>query len=407
MDAGWAGIEYARVVTGLDVPAVCEIRRALRLVGKAGDVVGREYDPTATRYRVLSGDAFERRLQRMVVQTRDDLVPGTCPPEVQQPLDDLPFRLVVGPSWVGIRVSHALGDGWSCLTLLGHVLEQACRPETLEPAWEVLSPSRQNWLSVAALLRRPRAVLGAVRHRNRYRGGTYEPAAARTAQHSPTTLVEVSPPDYLAELARRRDLHHPGASVVALVLSDLRRALVTHGLPPEPGVEMLFETRRGSRRTRRAFGNWAAGITLHPRDDLDPRSITDELRGVRDSGLPYIAAAVSRLRARRSPQEGRQVLSPGEHPHLTLSYIHRHGPLSILPWAPGADHGVGFWGHPNGLGTLSISAHEVGGRLTLSVAFYDHVWSADAMRAAVTSALDVTAPEDPRLSRATPQEATS
>lgn len=404
MDVGWVGIEYARVVNGLEVPEVTEVRRALSVLGRAGDVVGREYDPSAARYRVLTGRAFEQRLSRMVVVAADDLVPDVCPPEAQKPLEDLPFRIVLGSSWVGIRVSHALGDGWSCLTLLAHVLEQARSTDVLTPPWRVLGPASQNVLSAAALARRPRVVLRAVRLRERYRGGAYEPAAARTTQHHPTTLVRVSPPGHLDELGRQRDLFHPGASVVAVVLRDLRAALTTHLAPPEPGVEMLFETRRGSRRTRRAFGNWAAGITIHPEDDLDPTSITDTLRAARDSGLPYIAAAVSRLRARRSPHEGRRVRSPSGRPHLTLSYIHRHGPLSQLPWAPGAEHGVSFWGHPNGLGTLSVSAHEVGGRLALSVAFYEHVWPREAVAAALADALDLRSPE---LSRHTPQEATS
>lgn len=252
-------------------------------------------------------------------------------------------------------------------------------------------------------MRRPGAVLTAARHRRAFSGGVYEPSELRTSHHRSSTVVHTSAPGFVPALGRERDALWPGASLAGVVLVRVRAALGRHLTTPEPGVEMLFDVRRDSASTRRAFGNWAAGITVRPEDDDDPVSVTSEIRRIRESGVPHVAAAASRLRARNARTGGRQVLTPGDRPHLTLSYLNRHGPLARLPWDPASTPVVGLAAVPNGLGSVSVSAHETGDRLSLSLCFYDHVWSRDAVAAAVAEALDPT-PAGP--CPATRQEAT-
>lgn len=390
-DAGWTGIEYVYLLRGVRLPTADRLRHAAGLLHEDGGVLDRHYDQVGGRLRPVLPDELPGRLDDLV---RTSAVAGadvaSAVALTGSSLGALPLRVVLGPDWVGFRFTHAFADGWSALHLMSHLLRQAETAERLPVPWRTLSWAQQQRVSVVGLARHPVTLLTAARRRAEFRGGDYAPAPEGEAK-PPTREVLVSDEDYRDRLAAYRTRNHPGASLAAVLLDRLRTSLAESGRPPEPGVEVLFDVRRELGDDDAAFGNFIAPITVRPVDDDDPISVTDCLRRTQTSALPLVAAVGGRLRAnpfgRRDAEPQRMVRVPTAQPRLSVSYLSRHSPLGLLPWADGETPWLGAITTPNGEGSIGVTAHEIGGGLSLSLSWYDGHVDGDLVRAAARSAL--------------------
>lgn len=383
-DRCWAGVEFTRVHVGLDMPAPEQVRRALRTLATLSPEIGRWTTMAPPSWARLSADEMSDWLERVLRVSDERGASAARAIEVNDdPLGELPFRLVIGPDWLSLHQSHAIGDGQSVLMFLGQLLTQARSTEILPLRWTTVPARRRNRLIAHAVLRHLRSMPYVLGHRGELAGGTYEPAALRADSLDHVAMPFVSEPGFTTRLRTVRDEHFPQASVVGLTTVALRAALDQAIAPMRPGFECLYNTRSQADGTGAAWGNWSTGVYLRPADDLSPEDVTAAMRRARDLGLPSYAAAAQRLRGRRASGDSVQVVAPDGAPRLTMSYIREEVTTQTIPGVRVGEYVVSSRTRPNGLDSITSQAIEAAGRVALNMAFFPQVWSVDAVTRAV------------------------
>lgn len=374
-NAAWCGLESRRAFLGLGLPPADSIRRAVHDLLTEPSPASVYLDTASRRQRVLTPEECREWSTEMV---QDVVDPGGGVPDmlsgVGSSLGHYPFMMVVGPDRLGLRMSHAVADGRSCLMLLAHLLEVARGRNAADVPWTVVGPARRDLVTALLLARRPDSVAKAWQRRHELGGGTYEVAEETVGHRGFETVHRASDSSFLPRLREQRDLLWPGASLASVVLCGLRSSLRAHGLAPQPGVETVFDVRRDFPGGATAFGNWSAGVFIRPDDDHSPTSVTHAFVATRQMGYPVVAAAASRRRGRHTGSGTRMVVRPTGRPRLALSYLNAHGPVASLPWAAGGPRALAVSAPPNGLETISIAGQEIGDVLNLSLSVYEGSW---------------------------------
>jgi hypothetical protein len=381
-DIAWRDIESCRVMVGIDVPSLGALRAAVSTIARQHPKLGLALDQQHGRHTSLTEPERVEWPSRLVRQGPQYLSePAAGFDHDGGPLGTAPLRLTVGDNWCSLRMAHAFGDGWSSLTVLGHLLAQATSTTPLPVPWRQLRPTTRDLVLAGWLARRPGAVASALRNRRSLRGGAYEPEDRRVSQMQHTTLFRVSPPAFTQTLRHLRDSRWPEASLASMVLVGVREEVGRQLPDPVPGTEVVFDTRGASPATERAFGNYAAGVFVRPTDDLDPAEVAQAMTRARDRGLPIVASAATRRRS-RAPYAGRQVAAPTGRPRFAFSFQHGRGPASRLPWRDG-ERALALSSTPNGSDTITVSCQEVEDQLHLSLSFYDCSWPSAVVGAAI------------------------
>lgn len=380
MDQAWCGVWYVRAFLDIDMPSPECFRRAVRGLAVESPAFGRWTTATPPRWRPVGEHELDAWLDRAVrVSAEPDVDDQRAFAVNADPLVDMPFRFVIGPNWISARVTHAIGDGYTINSLIGHLLRRAAADD---PApWSYLSGGRRDRVIVRDVLAKLGTVPSAFRHRRELAGGTYEPASARAAAMRDLSLGLVSDAGFPALLREIRDELYPDASAAAVAMVGLRAAFATTLPEPRAGFECLFNTR--SAKSATAWGNWSVGVYIHPHDDYSPEATSQEMIKVRDAGLPQIASASMRVRARRSSGNNVQVVAPEGVPRLTLSYTQEHATTNMIPGLRTGRSMVATLTTPNGVDTITVQAVELADRLSVSVSFYPEVWPREAVEGAV------------------------
>lgn len=382
-DAGWHGIESVRMFLDIEVPPFARVRHAMRQLSAETGIVC-WYDRSRPLVKDVQPEDVEGWLDRVLVETSQPVQDVELAVAMQAaPLDDLPIRIMVGPTWVTIRQSHAVGDGWSSINLIAQVLRQASSDRPLDLPWTSLRPGRRALVAARVLSRHPGTVLRAVARRKQLRGGHYELASQETAGLHPTVLYRRSPRGFSDALRTLRDEHFAGSSVAAMTLVGLRTALATELPAPRPGVECVFDNRREARASRNAFGNWSAGVYLTSSDDTSPVAVSQSMATARRTALPVVSSAAARARAMRGISAARTVAVSVGAPRLTLSFTQGHGPLGSFPGIDDLTSTVALATTPNGPESITLTAADLRGTLHLSVSYYPQVWDRGSVGRAV------------------------
>lgn len=392
LDRAWSGVGFVRAVTGIDAPAPEYVRDALLDLAVLAPELGRWTRDLPPRWRSIGSGELPAWLQRAFVASGEA---GVGPQRAMElnlgPLSDVPLRVLAGPDWLSVRMSHTLGDGWTVDTVIAHLLRQATAPELLPLPWHVVSTRRRDAMLVRDIARRLPVLAHAVRHRRELAGGRYEPAG-RAADLMVDHSYAITDGEFPGRVRALRDRLFPQASVAALTLTGLRAALAASSLPSlRPGFECLFNTRSPGDGTADAWGNWSAGVFVNPTDDLDPVAVNAEMKRVRESGLPVLARASLRARAHRSDATTITMPSAVGAPRLTMSYVNGRGLAAALPGLR-PDSEFGTWTRPNGTESITVQTVECLGRLSVGLSFFPDVWPADVVCGAVERFLRDPAP---------------
>ena len=392
IDQAWSGVRYTRAFLDIDMPPAEQFRRALHDLAVETDAVGRWSTATPPRWRPVIDAERRAWLDRAIrVSSEVDISSERAFAVNADPLNDMPFRFVLGPNWISVRMTHAMADGHTINGLVGHLLKRAASAEPLAAPWTYVAASRRDRMIVRDVVRHLATLTSAVRRRRELAGGTYEPAAVRAHSLTDLSLGLVSADSFPATLRAIRDEHFPDASAAAVAMVGLRAAFATTLPEPRPGFECLFNTRSAAAGTASCWGNFSVGVYVHPADDYSPSATTQEIVRVRRSGLPQLAAASLRTRARRSSGDNVQIVAPEGAPRLTLSYTQHHALADTIPGLRSGRSLVATMTTPNGVETITVQAVELAGRLSVSVSFYPDVWPREAIERAVDLFFD-----DPR-----------
>lgn len=386
-DASWHGIDSVRMFLRIDMPPLDRVRGAMRRLA-TDSPVGTWYDRDRPVRRAVKHDELDGWLDRTLIRVDEDLDDLERAVAMQSaPLEDLPLRIMIGPSWMTVRQNHAVGDGWTSIHLLSHLLRQAASPDPVDLPWTEISSRRRSWLTAGLVARHPAGVVRAMARRKQLGGGPYELATIETAGLLPTLLYRRSAIGFGSHLRSVRDEHLPGSSLAAMTLVGLRAAIAAELPAPRPGAECVFDIRRESRSTRRAFGNWSAGVYLTSADDTSPVAVSASLTDARDAALPVMSSAAARARGSRGLSAAQTVAAASGAPRLTLSFTQAHGPIGDFPGIDEARSVIALATTPNGPESITLTVLERRGTLHLNVSFYPDVWERAAVERAVDSFL--------------------
>lgn len=394
IDRSWAGVAYVRAFTGVDVPGAPALRSALLDLARHRSEVGRWIDEAEPRWRPVDATEWDDWLDRSLAH---DAEPGVTTQVGMErnlaPLAGPPIRVLAGPDWISVRASHTASDGWANLAFVGELLRRAAAFEAGQQAggadvpWTVFSSRRRDAIIVRETVRRLPTLAHAVRHRRELAGGEYEPASAAADSLADRTYA-LADPQVIGRVRELRAAWFPDASAAAVVMTGLRAALESADLPAcRPGFECLFNTRDERMGTATAWGNWSAGIYLRPADDRSPDAVSEEMRRVRASGLPELAHASLRARARRSSSATITMPKAEGAPRLTMSYTAGRLISDLVPGLRAGESEIGTWTRPNGTESITVQAIECAGRLTVGLSFFPDVWPADVVCGAVSAFL--------------------
>jgi hypothetical protein len=300
-------------------------------------------------------------------------------------LDDRPLKVLVCNDFVGIRMSHSVGDGRVFNTLVPEILGAGAagraprlpfpRPTRLPLARACLRFFGRDPRRVATLLKMPRPVLP-------------EPAAdepRRAWQPDVCSTYVRSDADVLGTLRQWRDTHRPGVSGAALLFAATGAAFEECGLDPSgPGIMVLVDARRYLSKNATVDGNFAPAQYVVPSDTLDPRAIHEVMSAAVAAGRPLSSLALRDLYSLRpgtgTPTEPTQVrLRPS--PQLTLTHIGRLEEYSGLPWAcPPAQRMMLSAPTPGGPEAVTVTFAEMAGAIHLNVTFHRSTFEEKAVR---------------------------
>lgn len=395
LDRGWTGVVFTRSFVHLDVPDHAGVVRAMAHLARSRPEIGRWLRADGSHWRRVRDDEVDAWLRGTVVCFDADQVPADLEriSELNSaPLGASPLRLMVGPDWVSLTLSHVVGDAWSLNRLMGWVLAAARvdTPSALPVPWSVVSPLRSDLLLARRALSRPAAVWEALRHRRELAGGTYEPAAVRADALPYATIHLATEVGASQRLRALRDAAFPGVSLSALVAVGLRVVLDDVLPAARPGFECIYNDRTGSDGTQDAWGNFASGVYVRPDDDLVPAAVASEIARVRRSGLSTLSRLSLRLRGSRPVmrilRSRRRVVSmprPEGRPRLTFSWMAAHLVDDAVPGLVPGRTLAGMHGRPNGVESISVHAIECAGRIHFGVGHVPAVWPTDVVRGAV------------------------
>ncbi|GIH13865.1 hypothetical protein Raf01_20370 [Rugosimonospora africana] len=301
-------------------------------------------------------------------------------------LGDRPLRVLVCGEFVGIRMSHAIGDARVFNTLVAEIFGAGAagrpprlafpRPTRLPLARASLRFFGRDPRRVVTLLKTPRPVLE-------------EPPAdepRRAWQPDVSATYIRSEPGTLSALRTWRDTHQPGVSAAAVLFAAARAAFEECGLQPgDPGMMILVDARRYLPKGATVDGNFAPAQYVIPSDTLDPRAIHEVMSATIAAGRPLSSLALRdlyALRARFSPTSPPAQVRVKPSPQLTITHIGRlDGYYSELPWACPPEYRMMLSAPtPGGPEAVTVTFAEMDGELHLNVTFHRSTFEEKAMR---------------------------
>jgi hypothetical protein len=301
----------------------------------------------------------------------------------QEP-DGRPLRVLVRGGFVGVRMSHAVGDGRVLNALLPHLLGVTVI-EPLRRTRLPLARAAARWYGadprrLRTMLTVPRPVLP----------GFPPGAPVRPWCPDPCSHYARSRDDLLPEVRAWRDRHLPGVSVAAVLFAATRAAFEECGLAPgHPGLMIQVDARRYLPPAAVVRGNFTAAQYVEPADARDPRAVHEALGAAIAAGRPLTTLALRHLRALcdlRAARPGRRTAARPDTvrvdplPVLTMTH---HGRLDYggLPWAcPPGDRVLMSAPTTDGADGVTVSYLELAGALHVNVAYHRSTFDETAMR---------------------------
>jgi hypothetical protein len=398
-DRGWLGHEVLRVIGPLSGLSVARLREALVRLHRADPLrpALSRLDRVARHWVPLPSEEFAGWVRDLVLDcspaapatyglaglagsdTDGDLA-GLRRYLLAHPMGDRPLLLGVRGDVLGMRLSHAAGDGRTASALLMELLLPGPVRRT--------TTGRHAFLRAAGrhFGRYPGRALGALSHgRPPYLGlssggpdHSWAPDQACRYAYSPAGLV--------AELTRYRDRRLPGVSMAALLSAALPVALTRVGLhSARPGLTVLVDTRRFLPGSVPVEGNFTHAQYLRPADPTDPRAVDAVLRAELHSGRP-----LARLRDARALLPGgspgrRAVPAPAvPRPELTVAHLNRFDPDGLLSWlGDGRHRRFASAPDPASPAAVSVSFTELDGVLHASAGFHGSTFRPELVGAAL------------------------
>ncbi len=391
-DADWLAYDHLRVVGPLRGVTAEQIRATLVELHRRH----RDHpsvcaiDPVARRWVPSSPADYARLVEQDVAESP----PGPDPAAavlaalLAAPLAGRPLRVVVCGDFVGIRMSHGVGDGRVFNALVPELFGAGAaqrpprlafrRPSRLPLAKAALRYFGRDPRRLGRLATVPRPVL------------PQPPAEQPRRPWHPdlATYYRRSDGDLVASVRAWRDRELPGVSAAAVLFAATFLAFDEAGLGSEnQGVMVLVDARRYLSKSATVDGNFAAAQYLLPADPRDPRAIYEAMGAAVSAGRPLTSLGLRDLlawRGRHTTPAPPDSVRVHPHPELSLTHIGRMDGYGRLPWAvPAGERQFISAPTPGGPEGVTISFAEMGGAIHLNTAFHRSTFAEEPVRRAI------------------------
>ncbi|TPG31440.1 hypothetical protein [Mycolicibacterium hodleri] len=299
-----------------------------------------------------------------------------------------PLALVRGENYLGLRMSHAVGDGRTFNQVLAAVLHTAFSGEAYP--WQ-LGPTHRFPLTQTIL-----KTFGS------------EPRLLRAILADRPSRVALSPGKQTAWVPARRTLavtitaedkatilaSTPGASWQSLLISILLPALNAEGIAVAPDISVIVDVRRYL-SSQSLDGNFVTGVPFNIDHRDGPHAIAATLKATLTSGRPVATQAAATMHSGRS-DAGRPTTTETALPvRVTFSAMGPPPEYASLPFLTGGPQVYAGGVEPDGPHGLTFLVLETTRNCMVTASFHQNVVSADAVRAALGA---LTCRRDGRLS---------
>lgn len=378
---------YVTVLCGpFAMPSVCEIRRAVQALA--------DRYPRSRLTWSVGPDGVSWRNDRHV----DDVVIARRWPDLTDPADVLdmmardasmlpPLTLVRYPDYLGLKMSHGLGDGRIFLSVLSAVLRTAIAGEVCE--W-LPENARRPPLADAVLGtfgRRPMLIRRAMSDRL----DGCPAAGQQCADIGPWTpsrrTVHVALPRGAAdELIGWGKRHAPAASRFALQVTLILRAMRRVGLDIAADTRVIVDLRRYL-GWRYVDGNFVAGVPMALHAGMSAEELSTTIRTTMMSGRPLANQLATLLH-----QRGSLTVPPVDSfdrnglPQVAFTNMGRSPEIECLPFTTGPRPVYAGSVPPAGPHGITVLLGENPQVMSMNATFHDNVVDAELVRAALKEA---------------------
>jgi hypothetical protein len=327
---------------------------------------------------VVDGD-----VESLVVQRTwdDNLSPGQVLDAIAA--DDTlrtPLALIRYPNHLGLKVSHALGDG-----LIFHAIYSAVLPTAMSGVpcpWFAERAPRLPLINAACRTfgKNPALVYKAIADRPKQ--GAPAPSGAELPwTPSRRTVYARIPHADFDEVTSWAKQCAPGAHRVALQMSLVMRGLRASGMAVHPTVSLVVDLRRYL-GARPIDGNFVASVPFSFDADTSPVDIASTIRETMASGRPLATHMLSTGRM-SGPIAPESSADPRALPQLTFSTMGRLPGVDQLPFAPDGPEIYSASVEPAGPHGVTVLIVEAPQTTQITANFNDNIVDADALKAAL------------------------
>lgn len=320
---------------------------------------------------------------------------------MQEILDHVTGRRFVAPisvsqagEYLCVACDHGLGDShfiWEVCAALTHgnadtgFLEPLAAPTMTNPLVSALFDSAKStprlFVRAAVGLWKPAWSLFrsyVVARVNRLRVVPSRPAGDQEERY--VAVWSKSDPGFIEEVRRYRDSKHPSASVNAILMLSICRALQECGASLHDELEVLVDLRRFLPRDNFTFANFhtITRMNIGTQPSVEEFSASLRLKAGSPNQLLALAGylAVSRVRklfARRSRKTEPPLCRPAKSAQtiLTISDVSKSPSLAKIAWARPDDAEIASAAPPTGQSHISIFINITpNGSVQLTASFY-------------------------------------
>jgi hypothetical protein len=306
-------------------------------------------------------------------------------------LDDLaldhslepPLTLIRYPNYLGLRMSHALGDGRAFPTIVSAVLLTALAGAVVQ--WPV-EPAPRFPLVTAALRTfgtHPSTLFGAIRDRPA-REPEERSAIEEPWEPSRHTVHRAIPRQAADEFFAWGKAVAPGASRFSLQVTLLLRAFTAAGLEVSQDVRVIADLRRYL-DWKYIGGNFVAGVPFRLDVSMTPEQVSAVVKTTNKSGRPLAGQLLAAMRG-GVRMENPTTVPRDTLPRVTFSDLGNSPEINRLTFLPDGPRVYAGSVPPEGPLGLTIITAESSQGVTLNTTFHDNVVDAKLVSAAMDKA---------------------
>jgi hypothetical protein len=284
---------------------------------------------------------------------------------------DPPLTLIRYPNAIGLKMSHAVGDGRLFLTVIAAVLHTAFSGEVVD--WPVQSAGRSPLARAAfhTFGRHPALVAAAIRDRFP-RPVPEPPRAVLPWTPSRRTGHATMPRERADEFFAWGKKIAPRASRFALEVALILRALEKAGIDISTDVRVIVDLRRYL-GWRYIDGNFIAGVPMLISSRMSPEEISSNIKATNMSGRPLAGTLLTSTRGGIAAHAPTSV-DPEARPQVTFSNMGNSPPeIDSLPFLPDLATVYAASVPPAGPMGLTVLTGENARVMSINLTFHDNV----------------------------------